>query len=302
MTGDSPSITVLGLVIAEGEVTAVAGEGRDRRRVLIRVAALEPEAWENAVATLAADAALMAAVLDGELPAALVQALALGGQALEPAPAEVRWTCSCGTRYRRCAHASAVWDEVEAERRRHPALSLTLRGRDASNLAAEAAALAAVAAWGHDPGVDAASAYARTTGGLPALPDTPGPPGAARPDFSPGPSVPAHQRLHDQAADAAARALEVLHGTGDGCLALDRRSDLARLGAALTSDWDVDHLAWRAGMRPSALRGLVRAWRANGRAASRMVAATVPPQIDQAGERPPERWEAAPALEQLSFL
>jgi hypothetical protein len=295
-------MTVSGLLIAECEVTARAGDGRDRRRVLIRVAALEPAAWESAVTTLAADSALMALVLDGELPAVLVQAVALGGQALEPSPGELRWSCSCGTRYGRCAHARAVWHEVEAELLRHPALALTLRGTDASRLAAAASALATIAASQHDPGVEAASAYARAARGLPALPDTPGPPGATWPGFSLGPSGPAHQRLHDQAADAAARALDVLHGTGDGCLALDRQSDLARLGAALPSDWDVDHLAWRAGMRPAALRGLVHAWRASARAASRMVAAVEPPQIGQAGELPPERREAAPVLEQLSFL
>jgi hypothetical protein len=323
MTTVSSSMTVSGLLITEGEVTARAGDGHDRRRVLIRVAALEPAAWESAVTTLSADAALMASVLDGEVPAALVQALALGGQALEPSPGELRWSCSCRTRYGRCAHARAVWHEVEAELRRHPALALTLRGTDASRLAAEASALAATAASDHDPGVDAASAYARTARGLPVLPDTPGPPGAARPGFSLGPSAPAHQRLHDQASDAAARALDVLQGTGDACLALDRQSDLARLGAALPSDWDVDHLAWRAGMRPAALRGLVQAWRASGRAASRMVAAAGPLQTGQGGELPPSsplagevarqvRWgektlppqrrEATPVLEQLSFL
>jgi uncharacterized Zn finger protein len=302
MTVASPSITVWDLVIAEGQVTAVAGGGRERRRVLIRVAALEPEAWEGAVTALAADAALMASVVDGELPAALMRALRLGAQALEPSPGELRWTCGCGIRYRPCAHATAVWDEVEAERRLHPALSLTLRGRDASRLAAEASALAAVAAWDHDPGVDATSAYERTARGLPPLPDTAGPPGAARPDFSLEPSAPAHQRLHDQAADAAARALDVLQGTGDGCLALDRQSDLARLGAALPSVWDVDHLAWRAGMRPSALRRLVQAWRADRRAASQVVAAAGPLQIGQGGEPPPERWAATPALEQLSLF
>src|SRR3979409_2130344 len=68
MTTESSSITVSGLHITECEVAAVAGDGRHRRRVFIRVAALEPEAWEGAVTALAADAALMASVLDGQRP------------------------------------------------------------------------------------------------------------------------------------------------------------------------------------------------------------------------------------------
>ena len=258
MRTESSSITVSGLRVTECEVTAVAGDGRHRRRVFIRVAALEPEAWETAVTALAADAALMASVLDGQLPPTVTQAMGLQGQALEPSQRELRWNCSCGTRSGRCAHLRAVWHEVEAELRRHPALLLTLRGRDAGRLAAEASALATTAAWDPDPGVDAASAYERTARGLPPPPDTLGPPGAARPAFPRVLHALVHHRLLDQAADAAVRALEVLQGTGDGCLDLDRRSDLARLGSALPSEWDVDHLAWRAGMRPVALRELVR--------------------------------------------
>jgi hypothetical protein len=298
MRKESSSIAVSGLQIAECEVTAVAGDGRHRRRVFIRLAALEPEAWESAVTALAADAALMASVLDGQLPPTVTQAMGLQGQALEPAQGVLRWSCSCGTRHGRCAHLRAVWHEVEAELRRRPALVLTLRGRDAGRLAAEVSALATTAAWDPDPGVDAASAYERTARGLPPLPDTPGPPGAARPGFPRELPALVHQRLHDQAADAAARALDVLQGTGDGCLDLDRRSDLARLGAALPSDWDVDHLAWRAGMRPGALRELVLAWKAGGRAASRVVAAAG----SECSEPLPKRREAAPALEQLSFF
>jgi hypothetical protein len=301
MTTESSSITVSGLHITECEVAAVAGDGRHRRRVFIRVAALEPEAWEGAVTALAADAALMASVLDGQLPPTVTRAMGLQGQALEPSQGELRWSCGCGTRYGRCAHVRAVWHEVEAELRRHPALVLTLRGRDAGRLAAEASALATTTAWNPDPGVDAASAYERTARGLPPPPDTPGPPGAGRPAFPPELRALVHQRLHDQAADAAIRALEILQGTGDGCLDLDRRSDLARLGAALPSEWDVDHLAWRAGMRPVALRELVLAWKASDRAAGKVVAAAEP-QSGQSSVPSPQRWEAGPALEQLTLF
>lgn len=301
----NPSITVSGLVITEGQVTARATERRAGRRVLIRVAALEPESWESVVSALADDPSVMAALLDGELPAAVVEAAEVGGQTLEPSLPHLRWICGCTTWYRQCAHVKAVWREVETALQRQPAIVLTLRGRAPQRLAAEASALVAIAARDRDPGVNAASAYERSARGLPPLPDTPAPSAASPADFWLENLLPG-QLLHDQAADAASRALDVLRGTGDGCLALDRESDLARIGAALPTDWNLDQLAWRAGMRPATLRRLVRAWRSGRRhGASEVVAPGRPVEI-----RPPIRpfaqeekeEEAAPALLQLSLF
>jgi hypothetical protein len=262
--------------------------------VIILVAPLQNEAWDRVVAALAADPALLAAVLDGELPGALV---ANGADAFEPSLGELRWECGCRRGHDRCAHVRAVWREALEALRREPALVLTLRGRDALSLAADASSLAALAAQGRDPGVDAAAAYERAAGGLPPLPDVRIPPAASRPDSWLEPDVLSGQRLLDQAADAAGRALGILQGAGDGGLDLDRQSDLARMGAALASPWDVGHLAWRAGISPDAFRQLVLAWEAHGgrgplaavRARQRQVVIAVAP-------------KAGPTLEQLSLF
>jgi hypothetical protein len=247
------------------------------------------------IAALAADPALMAAVLDGDVPEALV--VVMGSHSFEPSPGELLWECGCRHRHGRCAHVSAVLREGREALRREPALVLKLRGRDALHLAADASGLAALAARDRDPGVDAAAAYERAAGGLPPLPDIQALPAASRPDSWLEPDILSGQRLLDQAADAAGRALGILQGAGDGGLDLDRTSDLARIGAALASPWDVGHLAWRAGMSPAAFRELVLTWRAHeGRDPA---AATRTPQLQvvTAGTA-----ETGPTLEQLSLF
>ena len=97
--------------------------------------------------------------------------------------------------------------------------------------------------------------------------------------------------------DAAGRALDVLRGTGDGCLDLDRRADVARIAASFASPWDVSNLAWRAGMSPIELRKLVRAGSANGAGDLTAVAGLSAPRIVTAAAS-----EAGPAFEQLSLL
>jgi len=151
---------------------------------------------------------------------------------------------------------------VQDELRRQPALVLTLRGRDPASLASDACCLAALAARDEGDGVDAAAAYQRSERGLPRPPEVQAPAAASCPGSWVEQDVLPHQRLLDQAADAASRALDILRGTGDGCLELDRRTDVARIGSLLASPWDVSNLAWRAGMSPVELGRLIRAWRA----------------------------------------
>jgi len=263
--------------------------------VIIHVASLESRAWVGVVSALVADPALVAAILDGELPAALVAAVGPG--TLEPSPSELRWECGCRRSHERCAHVRAVWRETLDALRRQPALVLALRGRDAAGLAADASLLAALSGRDQDAGVDAAAAYEGTAGGLPPLPEIQAPAAASRPDAWLEPDILRHQRLLDQAADAAGRALDILRGTGDGCLELDRRTDVARIAASLASPWDVSNLAWRAGMSPVELQRLISAWVARGTrdlaAVARMGAAP-----GTTGVTP----ETVPVFEQLSLL
>ncbi len=284
------SITVTALRIIEGEVTARAAGPRSRHRVVIHVAPLAAGDWEAIVSVLAADPSLFAAVLDGELPPALAEAA--GYQTLEPSPGEMEWRCGCQGWYGRCRHVNAVWREVREEVRRRPALALTLRGADATRLRWEAAQLAALTAREHDAGVDAASAFERSAQ-VPPPGQSPPPLHPGRPEswLSPDPLI--HQGLHEVAAEAASRALAILRGTGDGCLALDRQSDLSRIAAGLASPRDVDQLAWRVRMRPAALWKLVRDWRAGGPEPTAPVAGRLPAA---------PATQPLPALQQLSLF
>lgn len=263
MTDESLPLTVKDLHIALAEAAGrVVGPGGSHR-VTIHVAPLTDRGWAGVISALAADPALVAAILDGELPATLTAAAR--PSTLEPSTRELRTTCTCRRRAESCAHARAVWGVVRDELQRQAALILTLRGRDPASLASDAWRLAALAARDEDAGVDVAAAYERTARGLPRPPDVQTPAAATRPDTWVEQDGLPHQRLLDQAADAASRALDILRGTGDGGLDLDRQTDVARIGSSLASPWDVSNLAWGAGMSPVELRRLIRAWHARAK-------------------------------------
>jgi len=292
---ESSPVAVKDLRITPGRVDGRVAGRRERHEVAIHVAPLESGAWEGVVSALAADPALVAAILDGELPAALVAAAE--PCTLDPSPGELRWACGCRRSPERCAHVRAVWREAGEALRKQPALVLALRGRDAASLAADASRLAVLSILDQDPGVDAAAAYGRTAVGLAPLPEIHAPAAASRPGSWLEPDVLPRQQLLDQAVDAASRALDILRGTGDGCLELDRRADVARIGASFASPWDVSNLAWRAGMSPVELRRLIRAWEAHGTGDLTAVAGMHMPRIIIAATS-----EAGPVFEQLSLL
>lgn len=291
----SPALTVTDLRIMRGSVRGRVAGADGRHRVVVAVALLKSVAWDRVVAALPAQPALAAAILDGDLPSAL--AAPAGPRAFDPAFWKLRWQCSCRRGRGRCAHVGAVWREAQDALRHEPALALTLRGRDPVSLADDASRLAAFAASDLDLGVDAAAAYERTAGGLPPPPDVQAPAAASRPDSWLEPDLPSHRRLLDQAADAAGRALDILRGSGDGCLELDVRTDVARIGATFASPWEVGHLAWRAGMSPFELERLIRVWKAGVRQERASGAPSPPPRAASAAAP-----RSSPALEQLSLF
>lgn len=73
------------------------------------------------------------------------------------------------------------------------------------------------------------------------------------------------EALRRLAADAAARALELASGLGDGGLDLSEDEDLARLAAGMLGEADFDAFATKVGDEPGSLRRLALAWRAAGR-------------------------------------
>jgi hypothetical protein len=121
-----------------------------------------------------------------------------------------------------------------------------------------------------DPGVEARTLLAQeATAALPAPPPPPPRPGLPA-SLAVDPPAGARVRGEDLralAADAARRAWELAHGTGDGGLDLSVQADLARLAAQRLGGSGFDELAIRAGARPRTLMRAALAWHLGGRAA-----------------------------------
>src|SRR5258708_27250945 len=101
---ESLPLTVTDLHIAPGEAAGrVIGVGASHR-VTVHVAALPDGAWDGVIGALAADPALVAAMLDGEVPATLTATAR--PYTLEPSARELRSECTCRRR-EGCAHVGA---------------------------------------------------------------------------------------------------------------------------------------------------------------------------------------------------
>jgi hypothetical protein len=226
-------------------------------RLQVHVAPLAPEAWEPVLSLLAGRPALLGALLDGELPDAVVDA-AGGDASLVPGRREVTVSCSCPARGR-CAHArAAAWALAESVDLA-PAALLTLRGRPPEHLAAAVRRRAAGRDAGDDEGVEAA--FAGDAGRPPLPPALPPPDRAAvlAPSELP-------EGLGLLAADAAARARALRSGAGDGDLRLSQEADLARRGARLERDPSLVLMAQLAGVPLAELAEMAAAWQRGGAA------------------------------------
>jgi uncharacterized Zn finger protein len=273
-----------GRELAEGGAVGVPSFGAERiaarvegdRGVIhptaLRVERLSLPAWRGIVETLAGAPARLAAVLDGELPAEVVDA-AGGAAELVPSPAAVRASCGCSPAAVACEHVAALWHVVARELDRRPALLLDVRGHDADLVGAVRRRALRRAALGqrgtHDPGVGAAAAFARPPTPLPPSPPLPRRPGTPAALSGPPPAgvLVSGRELAELAGDAAQRAWELVTGRGTGGLELDRDTDLARRAAPVAGDPRTLLAVARAtGLDAPRLARLGLAWEAAGRA------------------------------------
>jgi hypothetical protein len=121
-----------------------------------------------------------------------------------------------------------------------------------------------------DPGVEARTLTARDgTATLPAPPTPPAQPGlpASLAVDPPAGALVRGEDLLALATDAARRAWELAHGSGDGGLGLSVEADLARLAAQHLGRSGFDDLAARVGTRPRTLMRAALAWHLGGRTA-----------------------------------
>jgi uncharacterized Zn finger protein len=268
------------LHVAPGEVTApVQGRRASPYRVQVRVREFTDAEWDTVLDAIAARAAHAAALLDGELPPAVLDDVGAAGIDLLPGPGEIGPRCSCPDWADPCKHAAAVCYLVADVLDGDPFELFHLRGRD------RAAVLAALRARRAAPSSDrraervhaevgtvlARDAYARARCDADALWSIAALPLVARPGRpaplpveAPPESGIRIEELAELARDAATRAWELATGVGDGGLTLDLDHDLARRGARSLGTRDFDLLARRAGVAPRRLARYALAWRAGG--------------------------------------
>ncbi|WP_410654607.1 SWIM zinc finger family protein [Amycolatopsis sp. lyj-112] len=262
------------LAVAVGEVTArVQGSRAVPYRVTIHMRAFTEEQWENLLGMVGSRLGHVAALLDGELPGELAEDARATGADLLPGPGDLRPKCSCPDSANPCKHVAAVYylvaDEVDAD----PFVLFLLRGRPREAVLAELRARRAPAkAPGKRvrapaaPGVDPKRAYTRRIAALPprlAVPGTVGPPAVLDVD-PPHRTGWSSDTFAELAADAAARAWELLVMGPEHAVELSFEEDLARRAAAASVD-EVADFADAAQVPARDLAVWAQAWREAGR-------------------------------------
>lgn len=261
---------VAALDLAPGLVSAtVRGSRPVPYAVTVALRAFTDDEWSRVLAAVSARAGHAAALLDGELPAALADDVAATGLSLLPERGELRYDCTCPDPAVPCKHAAAVTLLVADLLDQDPFELLLLRGRSRDDVLAAVRALRSgvetIAPDLPPDDVDAAAAFAATPAPLPDLPLPPARPGRVAP--LPGSTGAIAADLAALAADGAQRAWELLTGTGGGGLDLTREEDLARRAVALLGTPRLDRLAKRAGLPPRHLARRAGAWARGGREA-----------------------------------
>lgn len=266
--------TVSKLAVGVGEVTArVQGSRAVPYRVTIHMRAFSDAQWENLLGMVGSRLGHVAALLDGELPGELAEDARAAGADLLPGPGDLRPKCSCPDSANPCKHVAAVYylvaDEIDAD----PFVLFLLRGRPREAVLAELRARRAPASAPGKrvrapaaPGVDPKRAYTRRLAALPprlAVPDTVGPPAVLDLD-PPHRTGWSSDTFAELAADAAARAWELLVMGPEQGSELSFEEDLARRAAAADLDV-VTELAEAAQVPARELAAWAQAWREAGR-------------------------------------
>ena len=124
-----------GLRIGPGEIVGSVAEDRVSPYQVRLSWPLPPDdAWDAAVRTLGSELRFTAALLDGQLPPDLADALADAGVRLLPELSDLELTCPCTERVPLCRHVAAVYVAAGVAVDRDPTLLLVLRGRSRDRL------------------------------------------------------------------------------------------------------------------------------------------------------------------------
>ncbi|MBC8073671.1 MAG: SWIM zinc finger family protein, partial [Deltaproteobacteria bacterium] len=135
--------SVVHLEISAGKVLAQVA-GSSMYRVEITIAPLPAPRWRTITGSCARGVASMIELLEGRLSADVMAVMTARGTGLFPEPREIELRCSCPDWATMCKHVAAVMYGVGVRLDDTPQLLFALRGVDASELVAQAAASAIV--------------------------------------------------------------------------------------------------------------------------------------------------------------
>ncbi|MFG2499574.1 SWIM zinc finger family protein [Streptomyces sp. NPDC048441] len=119
------------ITVAPGRIVAYVRGSRPRPyRAEIRMGTLTPEDWNNFLDAVATEPAHIAALLDKDMPHALVAAAERAGVQLLPGPGDLVPSCTCPDHGRPCKHAAALTYQTARLLDADPFVLLLLRGGD----------------------------------------------------------------------------------------------------------------------------------------------------------------------------
>lgn len=128
------------ITVAPGRIVAYVHGSRPRPyRAEIRMRTLTPEDWDGFLDAVATEPAHIAALLDKDMPHALVDAAERAGVQLLPGPGDLVPSCTCPDHGRPCKHAAALTYQTARLLDADPFVLLLLRGGDEQALLDELA-------------------------------------------------------------------------------------------------------------------------------------------------------------------
>jgi uncharacterized Zn finger protein len=254
------------ITVTPGRIFATVHDGDDysQYETVVLLSELTESKWDRFLDRVASQAGHVAALLDGDMPRDLLEAADDAGISLLPGIGDLDPECDCPGWGHPCEHAAALSYQASWLLDADPFVLLLLRGLDREELldALRARTSGSKASQETLPGDPAAAAYAAEVAPLPqiATPAT-GKPMALEPLLAEHPSSVDPAALGLLAADAAARARELLAGTA--APVVDAWTDSVRF-TATHPDTPVDRLVSASSREDFPIA--VQAWRQGGEA------------------------------------
>ncbi|RJG14458.1 SWIM zinc finger family protein [Massilia cavernae] len=125
--------SVVDLQIGPESITALVAGSRVYQ-VSVTVRPLEPALWQTILARCAGQVGSLVDLLQGRLPAAVMEVVAQAGSGLFPAPRQIRFSCSCPDGAGMCKHIAAALYGVGNRLDLQPELLFLLRNIDPAEL------------------------------------------------------------------------------------------------------------------------------------------------------------------------